>query len=206
MERADFDVGMMLTCRSLSPLIRSRLRGRRRPAGEQVANCMILPDAHPPCTKSVMSAVAPAGSLVGALGGRVGVHRLHHWLGRAGCHVGDGWAIVRWCHRCKPSSLQTALDRCMLHKHMPNTACTVVLDHEHDWPLIDSEVIGGEPLLCGVEGIFETVWTPELRPIGGVHVAQGCQRFARGERERASDCGRRDGPSSLSGGGAPRAL
>src|SRR5712691_2137602 len=101
---------------------------------------------------------------------RVRVHRLHHRLRRGGYHGRDGLDLFRWGHRCKPSTLQAALDSRMLHKHVPNTACAGVLDHEHNWPLINSELIGSEPLLRGVEGVFETVWTPELRPIGGVHV------------------------------------
>ena len=78
---------------------------------------------------------------------------------------------------------EAALEVRTLHHARPHSGVPVVLDHEHDRPLIDGEVIGGEPLLRGVEGVFETVWTPEPRPIGSVHVAQGCQRFVRGERE-----------------------
>src|SRR5882762_4384254 len=90
MERADFDVGMMLTCRSLSTLARLRLRRRRRPAGEQVAHCMTLPDAHPLCTKSVMSAVAPVGSLAGALGGACRSAQAAPLVGACGVPCG-GW-------------------------------------------------------------------------------------------------------------------
>src|SRR5215471_8467047 len=127
------------------------------------------------------------------MGRCVRVRRLDHRVERVGRRVRDSVYPSRR-HRGKSSVLQAALNRHMLHKHMPNTACTVVLDHEHDWPLIDSEIIGSEPLLCGIKGVFETVWPPESHPIGGIHIPQGCQRFVRCKRERAPGCSRRDGP------------
>jgi hypothetical protein len=136
--------------------------------------------------------------------------RLCHWLGRwqryVGCqrpghgeralggHVGRKVHLAHGGHRFEPGTLQPALDRRLLHKHVPNTARPGVLQHEHQGPLVNAQVIGGEPLLTGVEGVFEPVGPPELRPIGGVHVPQGGHRSVGRKRQRAPGVGGREGP------------
>ena len=73
---------------------------------------------------------------------------------------GMGWTVCASILGINPAPRQAMLDSWMPHKHIPNAAGTIVLDQQHDWPLVDAEIFGGEPLLAWVEGVFESVGTP----------------------------------------------
>src|SRR5439155_17681165 len=95
--------------------------------------------------------------------------------------------------RDKARKLHTPLDFRIFHEETPHSLGAVVLDHNHDGPLIDAQLIRTVPIVSKVESVFKAVSRPDIRPQLGIDVAQSRQTVFGSERHRTAGCSRGEG-------------
>src|SRR5205823_11356307 len=93
----------------------------------------------------------------------------------------------------EPRRRQAALDFRRLHKRPPNTTGAVILDHDENRALIDSEHFRVPPVGGQIESVAESVRRPDIGPKLLVEMPQCRKADFRRERNRAADRGGRDG-------------
>src|ERR1017187_6510946 len=74
--------------------------------------------------------------------------------------------------RDKARLLQTALDFCILHEKLPGALGAIILDHNDDGALVNSQLIGVIPLGAQVKRVMEAISCPNVPSVVAVKVLQ----------------------------------
>src|ERR1017187_4770178 len=77
--------------------------------------------------------------------------------------------------RNKARALQSPLDLGVLHEKLPNLLRPIVLDHDHNRPLINSQLIGIVPTLTEVKRVAKAIRGPNVNAEAVVKSEQGRQ-------------------------------